>query len=115
MKDYRIVTEDEFREKIVRELRGCKAKSVTGPGRSGAIAAVYASYILGVPFVPYGRKVQATLQPLLIIDTAKYSGSTMTKASKLYMGTQVSLMWLYDEPPMVRFWYEFANGEHLCQ
>jgi len=107
MKDFRIVSEEEFKERILSVLTNMKVKAVTGPGRSGAIAAVYASYILDIPFIPYGRKVAKDLQPLLIIDTAKYSGSTLLKASKLYNDVTTNIIWLYDEPPMVRFWYEF--------
>lgn len=109
IKNYRVVDETEFRTKITSLLVGCKAKSVTGPGRSGAIAAVYASYLLDIPFVPFGRDVQPNLLPLLIVDTARYSGSTMIKAAKRYQKSNPILLWAYDEPPMVRFWFEFQG------
>lgn len=105
--EYRIVSEQEFRTKLIEALKNCPAKSVTGPGRSGAIAAAYTSHLLDIPFVPYGRKVGPDLQPLLIVDTALYSGSTMRKAEKQYQGAHLIKRWLYAEPQMVRFWYEF--------
>lgn len=46
------------------------------------MAAVYASHILGVPFIPYGSKAPAHLGSLLIIDTAMESGATLRKAGR---------------------------------
>ena len=46
----RIVSEAEFRGAIRLRLLGVKALAVVGPGRSGAVASVYASHILGIPF-----------------------------------------------------------------
>lgn len=56
---YRTVQEPEFRERIKAVLAGVEAKAVTGPGRSGAVASVYASHILGLPFIPYKHPVPA--------------------------------------------------------
>jgi hypothetical protein len=102
---YRTVHEPEFRERIRTMLDGVQAGAVTGPGRSGAVASVYASHILGVPFIPYRQKVPDKLRPVLVIDTAKWTGATIRKAKRLY-GDDAQMLTVYDEPPMVRFWYE---------
>lgn len=104
----RIVSEPEFRVglwiMLDRLFRGVPLPDyVTGPGRSGAVAAVYASHDLGIPFVPYGFKARG--RPL-IIDTARMSGKTMRRAMKKYAGTNPMLAAVYEEPPIVRFWYE---------
>lgn len=92
----------------VEPYRGL-VRSVCGPGRSGAVASVYASYALGVPWLPYQRfKPPEALQPTLIIDSARVTGRNMRRCSKFIDGPTV-LLWLWDEPPNVRFWYEFAR------
>ena len=48
----RIVSEGEFSKAIKDKLSGIDCDCVTGPGRSGAIASVYASHILKIPFLP---------------------------------------------------------------
>lgn len=104
----RVVSEAEFQDRIRTMLRhhvgrfGC----VTGPGRSGAVAAVYASHILGVPFIPFGQKPLAALGPILIIDTAAESGKTLRKAARKYSYAGAVAMACYHEPPRVMFWYE---------
>lgn len=80
--------------------------SVTGPGRSGAIASVYASHALGVPFVPYGSTVPVHLGRLLIIDTAQQSGRTLRKAERKYDHAAPLAVACFHEPPRVKFWYE---------
>lgn len=111
----KIITEQQFRERLLAVLNhkepttgmnllkyfGC----VTGPGRSGAIAAVYASHYLGIPYIPLcgtGFK-----QPVLVIDTAKDSGKTLRKAKKK-VGAQIGFA-LFNEPPRVKFWYEIFD------
>lgn len=104
----RIVGEEEFRNRleiVLHEYDLSEIGSVVGPGRSGAIAAVYTSHLLGVPFIPYGRKAPA-LGRLLIIDTARESGSTLKKAERFYMSTTPLVIAVYEEPPRVSFWYE---------
>lgn len=102
---YRTVSEPEFRDRIRELLRGCCAAAVTGPGRSGAVAAVYASHILGIPFIPYRNPVPKKFDgKMLVIDTATWTGSTIRKAGRRYPGAQILVV--YNEPPMVRFWYE---------
>jgi hypothetical protein len=111
----RIVSEAEFADRIRGLLTGDDGKpataygdvgSVTGPGRSGAVAAVYASHILHVPFIPYGAVVPTHLGRLLIIDTAMESGATLRKAERRYRDADPIVVACYHEPPRVAFWYE---------
>jgi len=103
----RIITEAEFRLKLQEFLIGCPAKWVTGPGRSGAIAAVYASYLLKIPYVPYGCTPHIySGYPVLVIDTARNTGRTMRKAIRRYLAYSPIECVLFEEPPRVRFWYE---------
>ena len=118
----RVVDEPEFSAEIRSQLNVggfCKYPTdlpdvgcVTGPGRSGALAAVYASHILGVPFIPYGQKAPLGLGRLLIIDTATESGATLRKACRKYeaMGHTPITLAVFDEndPAIgrVAFWYE---------
>ena len=101
----RRVAEVEFAARLRDRLRGVEAKAVTGPGRSGAVAAVYASHLMGVPFIPYGLPCPDHLRPLLIVDTARKSGATLRKAERKY-GNAVVVVHAFDEPPRLRFWYE---------
>ena len=101
----RIISERVFAAALRERLAGISAKSVTGPGRSGAIASVYASHLLGIPFLPYGQPCPDTLRPLLIVDTAISSGRTLRKAARAY-GEPCVVVAVFDEPPRVRFWYE---------
>jgi adenine/guanine phosphoribosyltransferase-like PRPP-binding protein len=110
----RVVTEPEFQAR----MRECMASvdltevgSVTGPGRSGAVAAVYASHILGVPFVPYGSKAPA-LGRMLIVDTARESGRTLRKAARRYANDNPVVIVAFEEPPRVSFWYEARKPQH---
>lgn len=106
---YRTVQEPEFRERIKTALAGVAARCVTGPGRSGAVASVYASHILGLPFIPYRQRVPDKLRPVLVIDTAQWTGATIRKARRAY-GEDAIMLTVYHEPPMVRFWYESRAG-----
>lgn len=101
----RVVAEQEFALVLRQKLSGIKAKAVVGTGRSGAIASVYSSHILGVPFIPYGQPCPDSLRPLLIVDTARKSGATLRKAERKYAGDCV-VVYCFDEPPRLRFWYE---------
>ncbi len=107
----RVVSESEFYSKLVQVLRPRRVvpfRSVSGPGRSGAIAAVYASHVLGVPMIPPTmRSIPAALRPLLVIDTARMSGSTLRSLGKR-MGAEETLA-LFFEPPRLKFWYEFEG------
>lgn len=101
----KIIKEKEFKIKLKQKLSNINVKSVTGPGRSGAIASVYASYLLKVPYIPYGHKCPSRLLPILIIDTASQSGKTLRKSKKRYYKESV-ILYIYKEPPRVHFWYE---------
>lgn len=102
----RVVSEAEFAARMKSMLFGGIARGVTGPGRSGAIASVYASHILGIPFLSYGTFCPDSLRPLLIIDTARKTGATLRKAERRYGDGACVVAWAYDEPPRLRFWYE---------
>lgn len=99
-----VIDPETFKTRLQERLQGISAKSVTGPGRSGAIASVYASHMLGIPFIPYGQEVPEKLKPVLVVDTASLTGKTMRKAAKRY-GTDLSVV-AFHEPPRVVFWYE---------
>lgn len=116
----RIVSEEEFYHVLAeacREQRLGQFSCVTGPGRSGAVAAVYASHMLGIPFIPFGRDAPEKLIPLLIIDTATESGKTLRKAAKKYESTPHRTFALYDEADpevgRVRFWYEAPRPQRF--
>lgn len=103
-----IINAETFRDRLVERLAPLKGRfrSVCGPGRSGAIASVYASHFLRIPWLPYRRQiVPMLLQPTLIIDTAIMSGATLRKATRKIIGPSETLA-LFVEPPRVRFWYE---------
>lgn len=107
-----LVSEEHFREVFYEELHFfCRGKTydfVTGPGRSGAIASVYASHYLGVPFVPYKH---ARWGSPLVVDTAVSSGRTLRKASRFYDGADT--LYAFFETPnyRVKFWYEQPSIE----
>lgn len=114
----RIVAEAEFAARLREYLSlladygiGC----VTGPGRSGAVAAVYTSHVLRVPFIPYGQNAPTHLGRLLIIDTASLTGKTIRKAARKYESATPITLVLYDEKPTfdgrVAFWYEASKPQ----
>ncbi|RUM98977.1 hypothetical protein EET67_04875 [Pseudaminobacter arsenicus] len=115
-----VITESAFNERIRDMLLGIddgiatawlSVGSVTGPGRSGAVAAVYASHILRVPFIPYGSKAPTHLGRLMIIDTAMESGATIRKAVRRYKDANPVSLVCYHEPPRVMFWYESGKPQ----
>ena len=110
----RIVTEQEFAERIREVIAMADTDAVgfvTGPGRSGAIASVYASHILGVPFVPYGSTPPLHLGRALIIDTARETGATLRKAERRYESANPLVLVCFEEPPRVAFWYEAGKPQ----
>lgn len=113
----RIISETEFAQRIREKLYDHSLSNigaVTGPGRSGAVAAVYASHTLGVPFIPFGAICPDKFD-LLIIDTARESGRTLRKSASWYtkrMGRSPRVIAVYEEPPRVAFWYEARKPQH---
>jgi hypothetical protein len=108
----RIITEPEFAERIRLLLADplyVECGMVTGPGRSGAIAAVYASHLLHIPYITYKSEPDLKLGRLLVIDTASETGQTLRKAELRYPGALV--VPVYREPPRVAFWYESAKPQ----
>lgn len=102
-----IIDEKQLTERMRIVLRGLKdIGSVTGPGRSGAVASAFASHLLGVPFIPFGAKAPTHLGKLLIIDTARYSGRTLRRAERRYSDCDSVVIACFEEPPKVAFWYE---------
>lgn len=105
-----VIDEQTLRERMQCVLSGLSGiGSVTGVGRSGAIASVFASHLLGVPFVPYGATAPTHLGKLLIIDTARASGRTLRKAERRYSDCEPIVVACFEEPPRVSFWYENKN------
>lgn len=84
MNNENVISEEEFLKSFSENLLTLKENIdfVTGPGRSGAVASVYASYLLSVPFVPYGQKIPG--KKALIVDTVVMTGKTIRKASRKY-------------------------------
>ncbi len=90
-----------------------KPQFVTGPGRSGAIAAVYYSHLAGVPFIPWGQypEMPHTVfsENFLVIDTSSMSGKTLRKAVSKYeaRGYNAFGIAVFDVPGVHnKFWYE---------
>lgn len=111
-----IITEPDFRKRFIAQLGafacdwgpfGC----VTGPGRSGAIAAVYASHFLSIPFIPYGVDIPDKLLPVLVVDTARKTGKTIRKACR-QADTPFHVV-AFAEPPRVKFWYEASSDRNV--
>jgi hypothetical protein len=102
----RVISEAEFAGALRLKLLGVEARAVTGPGRSGAVASVYASHVLGIPWLPFGRHCPEHLRPLLIVDTARKTGATLRKAQRTYNFASPIVLCAFEEPPRVRFWYE---------
>lgn len=113
----RLVSEPEFQFRLWGALDRMLARllvpprSVMGPGRSGQVAAVYASHALGIPWLPPNLGAEAiplNLRPVLVIDTAVQTGKTLRKLSNRLRraGVHTRVLVVFREPPMVRFWYE---------
>lgn len=83
---------------------------VTGPGRSGAIASVYASHFLSIPFVPHKAGNYGSFKTCLVVDTVEYTGQTLRKSVNWHRarGLEVDSMFTYKEYKghYYKFWYE---------
>lgn len=102
-----IISEQEFRTHLIlilNNIRYMGFKSVSGPGRSGAVAGVYASHYLHIPFITKAVDISAELQPHLVIDTAISSRKTLKKAHR--KANAAYSIAIFQEPPRVKFWYE---------
>lgn len=81
------ISEDEWKQEFFKVLEGvdpAKFDFVTGPGRSGAVAAVYASHKLGIPFKPHKAGNYKDDSAVLVVDTVEYTGKTIRKAKSWY-------------------------------
>lgn len=105
-----MIDENQFSQMMKESLSDLKGKVlfVTGPGRSGAVAAVYASYYLGAAYVPYGHQVP-NKGTMLVVDTIEQSGATLRKAAKRYPGCIVRSI-CGKKDTREHFWFEFQNS-----
>ena len=84
---WQFMSEQEWRRFFCDALEKLDKKDfsfVTGAGRSGAVASVYASHYLGIPFKPHKAGSYVTDNSVLIVDTVEYTGKTLRKAKKWY-------------------------------
>jgi hypothetical protein len=104
-----LVSEEQFRARahaVLLPLAG-RYRSVVGPGRSGAVASVYASYLLGLRWLPptmRADQIPDDIRPVLVVDTAIHTGETMRRLARR-VGA-VAPVALFAEPPICHFWYE---------
>ena len=117
----KVISEEEFRYKIeqyhsyLREPKWRSGTVVTGPGRSGAVAATYVSHFAGIPFTPYGVELPSSIDHVIVVDTATNSGRTLRKAVREYnQNHSVTPIAFYDERSFgrLKFWYEIWEEQH---
>lgn len=109
-----VVTHDQFEQRLVEVLQPLHGLfvAVTGPGRSGALAAVYASHYLKIPYVvpKNTAMLERSLGKLLIIDTALYTGKTLRRLSNWYSNRGIAneYRFLFQETRgnLLKFFYE---------
>lgn len=107
------LTEEEWRKLFFAALDqqafGCY-DFVTGPGRSGAVASVYASHYLSIPYKPHKCGNYSNDTRVLIVDTVEYTGETLRKAAKWYakkgLSTQVIFGVKEYKGHYFKMWYE---------
>lgn len=113
------ISETQFREALketlatfMQDTPTCDHPNfVTGPGRSGAITAVYTSHILNIPFVPHKQSINREGN-LLIIDTVSYTGKTLAKSLSWYNRNSrfelIHDLFVFPESRSnyYKFWYE---------
>ena len=106
------ISELEFKAAIAVSLKDIDPTDfdfVVGPGRSGAIASVYASHMTGIKFLPWHNRVPDDKRRVLLIDTASQTGKTLRKARSRYISLnyEVDAIAVYDCPDThYVFWFE---------
>lgn len=103
-----LITEAAFQERIEEALadRHGKFAWVMGPGRSGAIAAIYASHILNIPWVPYGFLPRAKGKGLLI-DIAHTNALCLNRAVRRYRTRETETLLLFHTPDAIPvLWFQ---------
>lgn len=81
-----MISEADFIDRlklVLEDPEFSHAEWVTGPGRTGAMAAIYASHILNVSFVAYGHRPKANGY-VLVMDILNDNPRTMRRALKHY-------------------------------
>lgn len=112
-----VIAEFQFREDLEKRMDtfiegraiNLPWKGVTGPGRSGAVASVYVSYLVGLPYLPWGVQLPKSMAPVLVVDTVRDTGKTLKKAcsSLVKKGINCETFVVYDKPAQhLSFWYE---------
>lgn len=107
------ISEEEWARKFRLNLwflNGEKFDFVTGPGRSGAIASVYASHYLGIPFKPHKAGSYKSGEYVLIVDTVEYTGKTLRKSEKWHQSrgliTRTCFALKENKGHYYKMWYE---------
>lgn len=109
------MSEEEWRLKFYAELDKVKDIAarfdfVTGPGRSGAVAAVYASHYLSIPYKPHKAGNYEVDNWALIVDTVEYTGRTLRQAGNWYrkqgLSTQTVFAIKETKGHYYKMWYE---------
>lgn len=118
----KIVSEKQFSDDLLKALNSkwdsgeyrlvdsLKWYAVMGPGRSGAIVAVYLSHLLGIPFFPFTTRLPEKIKGVLVADTCVQSGRTLRKIKARLGSRCINTFFVYKEPPRLKMWYEFADG-----
>lgn len=113
----RTITESEFQDRLREALSDHEvhfARWVTGPGRSGAIAAVYASYFLNIPYVQFGYAARPEGAPLVIDITE--CRKNFRDADRLYGHLSPIKIALFEIKPYQSFWFkDLRRMEGLCR
>lgn len=110
------INESEWRSAFIASISGIDPDAfdfVTGPGRSGAVASVYASHYLGIPYKPHKAGNYDKDASVLIVDTVEYTGRTLRKAISWYQrkGLFVDTAFALKETRghYYKMWYEVQN------
>lgn len=107
-----MITEPEFvtqlRETLADPVYATVA-SVTGPGRSGAMASIYASQLLDIEYVPCGREPR-TGGPILLIDVADTTMYGLNKLAKRYKDYDQVLCLVFEVEKSVPMWFELSKA-----